>query len=53
VTDFKIINNIQEIKKLLGSEQLIALTAPLILDHKVFVGFYSISGDQVVSKARD
>ena len=44
--DFKILNNIQEVEELLGREQLVALTAPLILDHTVIVGFYNTSGDQ-------
>jgi DNA polymerase I-like protein with 3'-5' exonuclease and polymerase domains len=46
VTGFKIINTIQEVADLLVREQLVALTAPLILDHTVIVGFYSTSGDQ-------
>jgi DNA polymerase I len=46
VVDLKIIYNIQEIEKLLGKGQLVALTTPLLLDHTVIVGFYGTSGDQ-------
>lgn len=46
MSDFKIINNIQQIEEFLPREQLIALAAPLILDNTVMVGFHSISGDQ-------
>jgi DNA polymerase I len=46
VTAFKIINNIQQVEEFLTEEQLVALTAPLILDKTVMVGFHSISGDQ-------
>jgi DNA polymerase I len=46
VVDLKIINNIQEVEEVLGKDQLIALTAPLILDKMVIVGFHTTSGDQ-------
>jgi hypothetical protein len=46
VVDLKIINNIQDVGDLLVREQQTALTAPLILDHTVIVGFHGISGDQ-------
>lgn len=46
MTDLRIINNIQEVEELLSEEQLISLAAPLIMDHTVFVGFYSTSEDQ-------
>jgi DNA polymerase I len=45
VADFKIINKIQEVEELLGRENLVALTAPLRLDHTAIVGFYSTTGD--------
>jgi DNA polymerase I len=45
VVDFKILKKIQEVEGLLGRGQLIALTAPLLLDHTVIVGFYRTSGD--------
>jgi hypothetical protein len=46
VVDLKIINTIQEVEDLLVREQQIALTAPLILDKMVIVGFHTASGDQ-------
>jgi DNA polymerase I len=46
VVDFKILNKIQEVEELLGKEHPIALTAPLILDLTVIIGFYNTSGDQ-------
>jgi hypothetical protein len=46
VVDLKIINNIQEVEEPLDKGQLVALTAPLILDQKVLVGFHNTSGDQ-------
>jgi DNA polymerase I len=46
VTDLKILNKIQDVEELLDRGDLVALTAPLILDHTVIVGFYNTSGDQ-------
>jgi DNA polymerase I-like protein with 3'-5' exonuclease and polymerase domains len=46
VVDLKIINNIQEVEDLLVREHLVALTALLILNHRIIVGFYITSGDQ-------
>jgi DNA polymerase I len=46
VTDFKIINNIQEVEEVLSKDQLIALTAPLILDKMVIVGFHNTFRNQ-------
>jgi DNA polymerase I len=46
VADVKIINRIQQVEELLSERQLIALSAPLELDHKVIVGFYSTTGDR-------
>jgi DNA polymerase I-like protein with 3'-5' exonuclease and polymerase domains len=46
VTDFKIFNNIQQVEEFVSKEELVALTAPLVLDDTVIVGFYSTSGDQ-------
>lgn len=43
---FNILNKIQEVEELLGREDLVALTASLIVDRTVIVGFYSTSGDQ-------
>jgi DNA polymerase I len=40
VVDFKILKKIQEVEELLGRQDLVALTAPLILDHSVIAGFY-------------
>lgn len=45
MVDLRIINTIQEVKELLNSGQLIALTAPLILDQEVIVGFHGTFGD--------
>jgi DNA polymerase-1 len=46
VVNSRIVNKIQEVEELLSKGQLIALTAPLILDQTVIIGFYNISGDQ-------
>jgi DNA polymerase I len=46
VTDFKIVNKIQDVEELLSREDLLALTAPLMLDHSVVAGFYRSSEDQ-------
>jgi hypothetical protein len=35
-----------EPQQLLGGQQLLALTAPLILDDTVMLGFHNISGNQ-------
>jgi DNA polymerase I-like protein with 3'-5' exonuclease and polymerase domains len=46
VVDFKLLNKIQQVEELLGREDPVALTAPLILVHTVIVGFYRNSEDQ-------
>ena len=46
MVDFKLLNKIQQVEELLGREDPVALTAPLILVHTVIVGFYRNSEDQ-------
>ena len=46
MSDLKILNKIQDVEVLLDREDLVALTAPLILDHSVMVGFYRNSAVQ-------
>lgn len=42
MTDLKILNKIQDVEDLLGRGDLVALTAPLMLDHTVIIGFYRV-----------
>jgi DNA polymerase I-like protein with 3'-5' exonuclease and polymerase domains len=46
VSDLKILNDIQGVEELLVRGDLVALTAPLMLDHTVIIGFYRSSEDQ-------
>jgi hypothetical protein len=46
VTDFKIVYKIQDVEELPCRGDLVALTAPLMLDHTVIIGFYRSPEDQ-------
>lgn len=46
MANYEILNKIQEVEELLRNDRLIALTAPLLLDNTVIVGFYKSSDDQ-------